>query len=95
VLNLLLPQGPGHEMVQFCMASMLATLVLDDEAMETIRERDESAILFEACLSLLSATLERLRLMLRVMHEEEDGGESRLSAEISQEEIMQVSSVGN
>lgn len=28
-------------MVQFCMASLLATLVLDDETMEMIRDRGE------------------------------------------------------
>jgi hypothetical protein len=30
-------QGPGAQMVQFCMASLLATMVLDDVAMEMIR----------------------------------------------------------
>ena len=30
-------QGPGEVMVQFCMASLLATLVLDDEVMELIK----------------------------------------------------------
>ena len=28
-------------MIQFCMASLLATLVLDDEAMELIKQRQE------------------------------------------------------
>jgi hypothetical protein len=28
-------------MIQFCMASLLATMVLDDEAMDLIRERGE------------------------------------------------------
>jgi hypothetical protein len=30
-------QGPGENMIQFCAASLLATLVLDDEAMDLIR----------------------------------------------------------
>jgi hypothetical protein len=33
--------GPGASMIQFCMASLLATMVLDDDAMELIRERGE------------------------------------------------------
>lgn len=28
-------------MIQFCMASLLATMVLDDDVMELIREREE------------------------------------------------------
>ena len=32
-----LVQGPGQHMIQFCMASLLATMVLDDVAMEMIR----------------------------------------------------------
>ncbi|GFH14010.1 uncharacterized protein HaLaN_09983 [Haematococcus lacustris] len=41
VLALLNPTGPGSAIIQFCMASLLATMVLDDEAMELIREREE------------------------------------------------------
>eukprot|EP00798_Chlamydomonas_sp_ICE-L_P023775 gene23775-9334_t len=55
------PTGPGSAMIQFCMASLLATLVLDDEAMAVIRERGEAPVLFETCLLLLSSTLDKLR----------------------------------
>lgn len=41
MLSLLNPSGPGANMIQFCMASLLATLVLDDDAMELIRDRGE------------------------------------------------------
>jgi hypothetical protein len=33
--------GPGADMIQFCMASLLATMVLDDDAMELIRQKGE------------------------------------------------------
>jgi hypothetical protein len=47
--------------VQFCTASLLATLILDDAAMQLIRERREAPVLFEAALQLLSETVERIR----------------------------------
>ena len=39
VLDLLGPQYAPTIMIQFCMASLLATLVLDDEVMELVRVR--------------------------------------------------------
>ena len=39
VLDLLGPQYVPTIMIQFCMASLLATLVLDDEVMEVVRVR--------------------------------------------------------
>jgi hypothetical protein len=51
-------------MIQFCMASLLATMVLDDDAMDLIRERDEAPILFEACIVLLTSTLDKLHAEL-------------------------------
>lgn len=57
VLLLCVGQGPGHSRVQFCMASLLATLVLDDEAMEIIRQRGEGHLIFEATLQLVRATM--------------------------------------
>lgn len=51
-------------MIQFCMASLLATLVLDDDAMELIRERGEAPILFESCIVLLTSTLDKLHAEL-------------------------------
>lgn len=47
-------QGPGHSKVQFCMAALLATLVLDEEAMEIIQQRGEGHLVFEATLKLVS-----------------------------------------
>ena len=41
-------------MIQFCMASLLATLVLDDGVMDLVRERGEAPALFEACIVLLT-----------------------------------------
>lgn len=49
-------QGPGHGRVQLFMASLLATLVLDDDAMEAVRQRGEGPLVFEAALKLVSAT---------------------------------------
>lgn len=54
-------QGPGETMIQFCMASLLATLVLDDDAMALIKERNEAPIMFEACLVLLSSVMSQLK----------------------------------
>jgi hypothetical protein len=51
--------------VQFCAASLLATLILDDAAMELIRERREAPVLFEAALQLLSESVERIRRAAR------------------------------
>lgn len=48
-------------MVQFCMASVLATLVLDDYAMDLVNERNECHLIFECCLSLLDLTLDSLK----------------------------------
>jgi hypothetical protein len=50
-------QGPGHSKVQFCMAALLASLVLDDEAMEIVRQRGEGHLIFEATLQLVSLRL--------------------------------------
>mmetsp|Transcript_26929 Transcript_26929/g.69418 ORF Transcript_26929/g.69418 Transcript_26929/m.69418 type:complete len:871 (-) Transcript_26929:1245-3857(-) len=60
VLELLNPEGPGSSMVQFCMASLLATLVLDDETMELIRDSGEAPTLFESCLRLLVSVFGKL-----------------------------------
>lgn len=61
VLELLEPKGPGAEKVQFCMASLLATVILDDDLMVEIKQRGESPQLFSKCTTVLSATLDRLR----------------------------------
>eukprot|EP00198_Chlamydomonas_reinhardtii_P003541 XP_001692877.1 flagellar associated protein [Chlamydomonas reinhardtii] len=61
VISLLNPKGPGENMIQFCAASLLATLVLDDDAMELIRDRGEAPLMFEACIVLLQSTLGKLK----------------------------------
>ncbi len=48
-------------MIQFCAASLLATLVLDDDAMELIRDRGEAPLMFEACIVLLQSTMGKLK----------------------------------
>ncbi|KAL0031473.1 hypothetical protein WJX77_002181 [Trebouxia sp. C0004] len=52
--------GGGDTAVRFCMAAALAGLILDEEAMEVVVQRQEAAPLFENCLSLLARTLESL-----------------------------------
>lgn len=48
-------------MIQFCAASLLATMVLDDDVMELIRDRGEAPLMFEACIVLLNSTLSKLK----------------------------------
>jgi hypothetical protein len=43
------------------MASLLATLVLDDNTMERLADRGEAPLLFQACLKLLSLTMAKLK----------------------------------
>ena len=50
----------GDTTVCFCMAAALAGLILDEEAMEAVVQRQEAASLFENCLSLLARTLDSL-----------------------------------
>lgn len=52
-------QGPGHARVQLSMASLLATLVLDDEAMVAVAQRGEGPLVFEAALKLVRSWLQR------------------------------------
>ncbi|GMH33927.1 hypothetical protein BSKO_01761 [Bryopsis sp. KO-2023] len=61
ILELLNGKGCGSKMIQFCMASILATLVLDDDAMELINTRKECTLMMEWCLVLLARTIESLR----------------------------------
>lgn len=59
-------QGPGHARVQFCVASVLAILVLDDAAMEVIKQRGEGHLVFEATLRLLSHVLTAVKFSVAV-----------------------------
>ncbi|WIA12059.1 hypothetical protein OEZ85_012136 [Tetradesmus obliquus] len=66
LLALLDSKGPGHARVQFCVASVLAILVLDDAAMEVIKQRGEGHLVFEATLRLLSHVLTAVKFSLAV-----------------------------
>ena len=50
----------GDSTVCFCMAAALAGLILDEEAMQAVVQRQEAAPLFQNCLSLLARTLKSL-----------------------------------
>ena len=56
----------GDTTVCFCMAAALAGLILDEEAMEAVVQRQEAASLFENCLSLLARTLDSLDAQAQV-----------------------------
>lgn len=70
-------QGPGHTLVQFCVASILATLVLDDAAMDLVNTRNECHLVFESCLSLLGSTLQTLKSLHQPDPEDQDAQEQR------------------
>lgn len=57
-MALMTEEGPGSQSVSFCIAASLAALVLDESAMELVRERDECTSMFRGCLNVLSAALE-------------------------------------
>lgn len=52
--------GAGDTAVCYCMAAALAGLILDEEAMQTVVQRQEAAPLFENCVALLARTLDSL-----------------------------------
>lgn len=61
-------QGPGQGKVQNCMAALLATLVLDDDAMEILQQRGEGHLVFEVTLKLVRVTgLQGWRQLARVV----------------------------
>ena len=45
--------GPGSAAVTRSIVAALAALVLDEAAMEAVKERGEATTLFDACLSLI------------------------------------------
>eukprot|EP00803_Ostreobium_quekettii_P006067 evm.model.scf_440.6 EVM.evm.TU.scf_440.6 scf_440:39552-53991(-) len=64
ILSFLKNAGPPtetSEMMQFCMASILATIILDDEVMALVTQRKECHVVFEACLVLLDSTLNEMK----------------------------------
>lgn len=54
-------QSPGGERVQFYMASLLATLVLDQEAMAALQARGDGPPMFRTTLHQLARSLGRLK----------------------------------
>lgn len=76
-------QGCGCRMVQFCTASVLATLVLDDYAMDLVNERNECHLIFECCLSLLASTLQSLKLKDSPQTPEADADEAAADKALS------------
>ncbi|KAF8071180.1 hypothetical protein HT031_001262 [Scenedesmus sp. PABB004] len=66
LLALLDAKGPGSARVQFAMASVLATLVLDDGAMALIQGRGEGHLVFTATLRLLGHVVNALKFSLAV-----------------------------
>ena len=56
----------GDTAVCFCMAAALAGLILDEEAMEAVVQRQEAAPMFDNCLLLLARTLESLEPQAQV-----------------------------
>lgn len=57
----------GDSAVCFCMAAALAGLILDEDAMQAVVQRQEAAPLFQNCLSLLARTLKSLEPQAEVM----------------------------
>ena len=47
-------------MVCFCVAACLASLVLDEAAMEAVVQRKDSPVMFENALALLEKTIDSL-----------------------------------
>lgn len=70
-------------MVHFCMASILATLALDDEAMRLVNERNECHLVFESCLSLLGSTLRTLQPLDQSTPEDQDLEEQKSQQTLS------------
>ena len=60
IIDLMISDGPARETVAFCMASTLATLVLDDDVMLQIKQRGEAPIMFEHCIEILKQALHKL-----------------------------------
>lgn len=57
----------GDSAVCFCMAAALAGLILDEDAMQAVVQRQEAAPLFQNCLSLLARTLKSLEPQAEVI----------------------------
>ena len=60
LLGLIKQEGPGQDMVCFCVAACLASLVLDEAAMEAVVQHKDSPVMFENALALLEKTIDSL-----------------------------------
>lgn len=60
LLGLIKQEGPGQDLVCFCVAACLASLVLDEAAMEAVVQRKDSPVMFENALALLEKTIDSL-----------------------------------
>eukprot|EP00892_Ulva_mutabilis_P009686 jgi/Ulvmu1/708/UM010_0080.1 len=60
MITLLEADGPGAVRVRFCMASALATLVLDEDVMLAVKDRGEAPMLFVHSIEILKSALVRL-----------------------------------
>lgn len=60
LVTLLEAEGPGAVRVRFCMASALATLVLDEDVMHAVKDRGEAPMLFVHAIEILKGALARL-----------------------------------
>ena len=62
MIALLESDGPGDTGVRFCMASALATLVLDEDVMVLLKDRGEAPMLFVHSIEILKSALGKLAL---------------------------------
>ena len=62
MIALLESDGPGDTGVRFCMASALATLVLDEDVMILLKDRGEAPTLFVHSIEILKSALGKLAL---------------------------------
>lgn len=60
ILDLTHTDGPGSNHVNLCMMTIIAILVLDEDAMELLRIRKQAPIVFEACVKQLGICIEML-----------------------------------
>lgn len=60
MIALLESEGPGDTVVRFCMASALATLVLDEDVMHLLKDRGEAPMLFVHSIEILKSALTKL-----------------------------------
>lgn len=60
IIKLMDGEGPGQRIIEFCMASALAMLVLDEEVMNKVKDRAEAPLMFEHCIESVKVSLDRL-----------------------------------